>query len=161
VPESRLVRRLLTAAALVVATGLLVLGAIYQADTPPEVAQSGTDQAPTTTGVMDPAGAEVDPIEGWFPSGGQAAACTEPVGVALATGYQAALTINGVPISDSQLNDRGTAGGSLNRFTWGPEADCPRGTLLRPEGNVVEACVWRVGEPASGCRTFRFQFDAL
>lgn len=169
VPRSRLARILLTLFVLGVAVALLALGALYQDDTSPEVFNTGQAANPMVgTAPGEPAspgtrGAVpvVDPVEGWYPQGGQAAACTEGVGVDLAPGYRASLTINGVPIPDDQLNDPESAAATLNRYTWGPERDCPRGEILRPEANVLEACVWRIGEPASTCRPYRFTFDAL
>lgn len=154
-------RRLLSIGALAVAVGLLVLGALFQADTSPDepALTGGGAEAP----VQQPQAAAPasQPIEGWFPSGGQGAACQEPVGVDLAPGYRASLTVNGVPIPDGELNDPGSAGASLNQVTWGPEADCPRGEVLRPEGNVVEACVWRVEDRPANCTTYRFEFRTL
>lgn len=169
VPRSPLARILLTLFVLGVAVAFLALGALYQDDTSPEVFNTGQAANPmvgATTGdpasPVAPGGAPVvDPVEGWFPQGGQAAACTEGVGVDLAPGFRASLTINGVPIPDDQLNGAESAAATLNRYTWGPEPDCPRGAILRPEANVLEACVWRVGEPASTCRPYRFTFDAL
>ena len=156
-------RRLLMLSLLVVAVGLLALGALYQADTPPEVAMTGSPADPA--GDDDPAAAppqgEQDPVTGWFPQGGQGAACTEPIGVALRAGYLASLVINGIPIPDDQLNGRASASGTLNHYTWGPEPDCPRGRLLRAKDNVVEACVWRADEARSRCRPYRYVFDAL
>lgn len=161
-PVSTSTRRILSLAALGVAVALLVLGALFQADTSPDepIAQSGggAESSPQRPDAAAPAS---QPIEGWFPSGGQGAACQEPVGVDLAPGYRASLSINGVPIPDTELNPTGTAGASLNHVTWGPEPDCPRGEVLRPEANVVEACVWRVEEQPAGCTTYRFQFRTL
>lgn len=155
-------RRLLSLAALAAAVGLLVLGALYQADTSPEdVAITGEELGGSAAPPPDVAAPASTPIEGWFPRGGQAAACREPVGVDLAPGYRASLTINGVPIPEDDLNPSGTASATLNHVTWGPELDCPRGDVLRPEGNVVEACVWRAEEPASGCVTYRYEFRTL
>jgi hypothetical protein len=154
-------RRLLSIAALAVAGGLLVLGALFQADTSPDapVLQTGGGE-PAAPDPEVAAPATTRPIEGWFPSGGQGAACREPVGVDLAPGYRASLTINGIPIPDDELNREG-AGATLNHVTWGPEEDCPRGTVLRPEGNVVEACVWRVEDRPDNCTTYRFEFQTL
>lgn len=163
--DNPLARRLLIFALLAVAIGLLALGALYQADTPPEVVLTnlppGSGGEPAGEAGAPGPGAEQSPITGWFPQGGQGAACTEPVGVALQAGYQASLVINGIPIPDDQLNGRASASGTLNHYTWGPEPDCPRGRLLRPKGNLLEACVWRAGEARSGCRAYRFEFDAL
>jgi hypothetical protein len=155
-------RRLLSLAALLVALGLLVLGAVYQADAPKGVAFTGTPTGPTTPG--DVAAPATDPIEGWFPQGGPGSACREKVGVDLAPGFRASLTINGIPIPDDELNevkDPGSAGATLNQVTWGPEEDCPRGAILRPTTNEVQACVRRTEEPPQECVVRRFEFEAL
>jgi hypothetical protein len=159
VPRSPLARRLVVVAALLAAVGFLALGARYQDDTTAAVALTGERT------LIDPAGAappaDANPVRAFFPSSGQGSTCTEPVGVELVPGFAASLTINGVDIDPARMNDPAGAAGSINRFTYGPEEGCPHGELLRPRSNVVEACVWRLGDSPASCRTFRFEFDAL
>ena len=152
----------------------LVFGAMYDAPTEtPTVVLSG--------GAVDGGGErdaeeqvlDISPVEGWFPQSGVGSTCTEPVGIDLIPGYGATLVINGQPIPDSELNiyenpdappgERVfTAQGALGWYTWGPEEDCPNGALLRPEGNTVSACVYRLEQGPNGCRQYGpFDFDAL
>jgi hypothetical protein len=139
-----------------------VLGALFQADTSPEDAIFVSGGAPAPGAPSGgPAAPASQPIEGWFPRGGQAAACSEPVGVDLAPGFRASLTINGVPIPDDELNPAGTAAATLNHVTWGPEPDRPRGAVLRPEDNEVVACVWRVEDQPTSCTAYRYEFRTL
>jgi hypothetical protein len=162
VPGSPLVRRLLTIGALAVAVGLLVLGALYQQDTSPAVDVASPTGVPADRATPnDDAAAAINPVQGFLPRSGQGSTCTEPVGVALVDGYAASLTINGVPIDATMMNPIDSAGGSLNRYTYGPEPGCPNGPLLRPRANLVEACVWRIGQSPETCRTYAFEFDAL
>lgn len=162
-PGSALPRRLLAIGALALAVGLLVLGALYQADTgaPAEVVGSGEGFPANVSTQSDDEAAASNPVQGFLPRSGLGSTCTEPVGIDLIPGYAASLIINGVPIEGELLNDPGSAGSSLNQYTYGPEADCPNGLLLRPQENVVQACVWRIGEAPDSCRTYTFAFDAL
>ena len=156
------------------AFGALVLGAMYDAPTEPAAivqtgsAADGGGERDAETAVLD-----VSPVEGWFPQTGVGSTCTEPVGIDLLPGYAAILVINGEPIPDNELNIYDnpdappgervlTASGALGRYTWGPEEDCPNGRLLRPEGNSVSACVYRIEQGPNGCRQYGpFEFDAL
>ncbi len=160
--------------AIVVAFAALVLGAMYDAPTEPTAivrTQSAADGGGERDG--ESAVLDVTPVEGWFPQTGVGSTCTEAVGVDLIPGYAALLVINGEPIPDTELNiytnpeappgERElTASGALGRYTWGPEEGCPNGRLLRPEGNSVMACVYRVDQGPNGCRQYGpFNFDAL
>lgn len=152
----------------------LVVGAMYGEDT-------GTPAPVMSGGPVDGGGErdaeavaiDITPIQGWFPRSGVGSTCTEPVGVDLIPGYGALLIINGRTIPETELNlyenpdappsERVlTAQGALGRYTWGPEEDCPNGSLLRPVNNSVIACVYRLDEGPTGCRTYGpFNFDAL
>ncbi len=165
-------QRLVIGLALVVAFGALGVAAAYSGErTPSEpvltgsAADGGGDRSGDDLGTP----LNVNPIEGWFPRSGIGSTCSEPVGVDLIPGYSAILTINGVEIADVDTNvyvdieNRViSAGGSQGHVTWGPEESCPNGTILRPQGNVVEACVYRVEEGPGSCRVGEsFSFDAL
>lgn len=153
------------------AVGALVAAAVYGADTgvddTPIIDEEfiGEDEAAVET-------AAAAAVEGFLPSSGQGSTCTEPIGVDLAPGFGATLTINGRPIPDGELNrfetdpsqPEGTvlqAGASLNQYTWGPEEGCPNGELIRARDNVVQACVYRLEDGPSNCRIVTFRFDAL
>lgn len=154
-------QRLGAAAALSVAFAALV-GAILtggeSSDTGVVMSQSPVDGGGTRDGEAVPL--VVDPVQGWFPAAGEGSACSEPVGVDLLQGYSAILTINGVEIPIEDTNVYGadgrtlTAGGSQGQVTWGPEPDCPFGELLRPTGNTVSACVYRLVDGPETCRVF-------
>ncbi len=115
--------------------------------------------------------APIDPVEGFLPKGGEASACSEPVGVTLAPGYAATLTINGIQIPPDQMNVKLDANGqptkevtasrSLGQYTFGPEPNCPRGKVLRPTQNVVQACVYRIEDGPTNCVVAEHTFDAL
>ncbi len=167
-------QRIIMFAGVSLAFTALVFGAMYDAPTEPaaivrtQTAADGGGERDAESAVLD-----VSPIEGWFPQTGVGSTCTEPVGVDLLPGYGAVLVINGEPIPDTELNifenpdappgERVlTAAGALGRYTWGPEEDCPNGRLLRPEGNTVSACVYRIEQGPNGCRQYGpFDFDAL
>lgn len=170
-------QRLVTWGLVVVAFGALLLGIRYQGDrladdaapiidTPSE---SGSSSGGTTTST-GPAPA-VNPIEGFLPRSGEGSACREPVGVDLVSGYGATLTINGIAIApeemnvnidaDGEITDEITASRSLSQYTYGPEADCPNGRVLRPTDNVMQACVYRVEEGPARCTVTEYVFDVL
>lgn len=159
---------------MVIAFGALVLAAVYSGERTPS--------APILSGSPVDGGGErdaeavpldVDPIQGWFPRSGIGSTCTEVVGVDLIPGYSAVLTINGVAIAEDDTNvrvdtdgdgekDAFSSGGSQGQVTWGPEPDCPNGSVLRPQGNVVEACIYRLVDGPETCRVgASFEFDAL
>lgn len=159
---------MITIAALSVAFGAITLASIYSGgqSSGPIVNSGAAADGPVTNGIT--------PVEGWFPRTGQGGACSEPVGVDLIDGYAATLTVNGVPIATDEMNtfelsqaEDGTrstvltAGGSLGRFTWGPEPDCPGGAVLRPQNNEVVACVYEVGDNPANCLPYRYNFDVL
>lgn len=166
-PVSRSKQWLIIGAGVLVAFGALVLAATYQADTSPDEpvlsgsAADGGGARPEDANA-EAAPLDVNPIEAWLPKSGEGSTCSEAVGVDLIPGYGAVLTINGVTLTEDQTNDRLSAGGSLGQVTYGPEEDCPNGQLLRPQGNVVEACVYRLVEGPENCRIYpSFTFDAL
>ncbi len=157
----------LIAGGLVLAALMIVLATVYSADTDPGPVFSGgpVDGGGDRDEVED-GGVELDinPIEGFLPRTGEGSTCTEPVGVDLIPGYSAVLTINGVEIGPEDINGAdgvATAGSSLGEISWGPEEGCPRGEILRPQGNRLEACVYRNIDGPESCRTFVHTFDAL
>lgn len=140
-------QRLVVIAGLALAVGAIILAASTQEDTPAVV--------PTVD-------SSDDPVEGWFPRSGQGSTCSEPVGIDLAPGYGAVLSINGNILPDDMMNPPGSAGRSLGHYTYGPEEDCPNGEFLRPRDNQVQACVYRLDEGPATCQlTEVFTFDAL
>lgn len=171
---SPLRQRLIILTALTCAFGVLILGARYGADTDPS-APVFTGGAADGGGIRgeEPTLMNISPVEGWFPRSGVGTTCTERVGVDLIPGYGAILTINGRVIPENELtfyenpnappDQRSLSSeGTLNRYTWGPEEDCPNGALLRPRGNVVEACVYRLEQGPAQCQAYGpFEFDAL
>jgi hypothetical protein len=112
-----------------------------------------------------------DPIEGFLPRSGEGSACREPVGVDLIDGYGATLTINGIRIAPEEMNvvlgEDGlptreiTASRSLGQYTFGPETDCPNGSVIRATDNVMQVCVYRLIEGPDACVVSEFSFDAL
>lgn len=185
---SRQQQRLITIGLVAVAFGALALGVAYQDDDRLGDAQivGLDDDAPladdgTASTLAESAGdggggsasapAE-DIIEDFLPRGGEASACSEPVGVDLASGYGALLTINGREIAPEEMNVNLDADGeitnvitssrSLGQFTFQPDDECPNGTYLRPLGNVLEVCVYRFDDPSQRCTiTTEYVFDAL
>jgi len=114
----------------------------------------------------------VGPIEGFFPKSGEASACSEPVGVDLVPGFGAELTINGLLIAPEDMNVNLTPEGeistvitasrSLGHYTFRPDDNCPNGSRLRPVGNVLQVCVYRLSDATQTCtqQTEKI-FDAL
>ena len=101
-------QRWISAGILAVAVGFLVLAAVYDGgDTTgsPRASNLGASASDTTLG---PTAGAVQPataiIEGVLPQGGEASACSEPVGVDLAGGYGARLTINGIEVAPEEMN---------------------------------------------------------
>ncbi len=171
-PTSSMRSRLIIGAALVVAFAALVTAAVFSGErTPSEPVLSGSaaDGGGERDGEDIGTPLDINPIEAWLPQSGIGSTCTEAVGVDLIPGYSAILTINGVEIAPEDTNvyvdfeaREFSAGGSQGQVTWGPEEDCPNGSLLRPQGNVVEACIYRVDEGPESCRVgASFSFDAL
>lgn len=170
---SRRNQRLLSAALLSLAGVAIVLGATYQGERLPEgpvvvgAGSSDNDEGPTIEAAES--GGVVNPVEGWFPQSGAGAACREPVGVDLIGGYGATLTINGIAIGPEEMNvvldaegnptDEVTASRSLGHYTFGPEDDCPNGSVLRATDNVIQACVYRLVEGPASCVSSEFAFD--
>jgi hypothetical protein len=158
----------LIAGGLAIALLMIVLAAVYSADTGdtgPVFSGGPVDGGGERDDVED-GGQELDinPIEGFLPRTGEGSTCTEPVGVDLIPGFSAILTINGVEIPPEDINGAdgvATAGSSLGEVSWGPEEGCPRGAILRPQGNRLEACVYRNIDGPDTCRTFVHTFDAL
>ncbi len=166
-------QRAIAGGAVAVAFAILILGIVTggSADEPEVVlSQSPVDGGGTRDGEAVPL--VIDPVESWFPAAGEGSACSEAVGVDLLSGYMAILTINGVQIPENETNvylrddsidpnanpnaQSGTrtltAGGSQGQVTWGPEPDCPFGEILRPTGNTVSACVYRIQDGPANCR---------
>lgn len=166
-----------------VAVLAMVLAAIYQDDNKlgePTVVGAGTSTTVATGGgaVGVPAASTEDsptgtgPIEGFLPRSGEASACREQIGVDLADGFGAKLTINGTEIPPEEMNvnldENGeiseviTASRSLGHYTFAPDDNCPNGSLLRPVDNVLEVCVYRLSDVTQAC-TVRQEniFDAL
>lgn len=153
---------------ILVAFGCLALAIAFSGDT--SVAGPTFSGSPVDGGGdrgadpdAEPVELDIDPIERWFPQAGEGSGCSEEVGVDLIPGYGAVLTINGVTIPELETNatvdtdgdgvgDSVTAGGSQGFVTWGPEPDCPFGEILRPTGNQVVACVYRLDEGPANCR---------
>jgi hypothetical protein len=179
------VQRLIMGAMVGLAVLALALGALYQdedrLDDGPAVV-GGDASAPVTTGgsgaapggdaAASDSGGSGGPIEGFLPTSGEASACREPVGVDLIPGYGAILSINGIEIPPEAMNvnldENGevtneiTASRSIGHFTFKPDDDCPNGTYLRPTGNVLEVCVYRLSDEARRCvRQERHVFDAI
>ncbi len=158
------------------ALGALVLAAIYGEDDSTGSARAAGGGASATNTTLAPAADAVPPasqiIEGLLPQGGEASACREPVGVDLAAGYGARLTINGVEIAPEEMNVNLDTDGtitnvmtptrSLGHFTFQPTDECPNGRWLRPVDNVLDVCVYRFDDPSATCalRT-EYRFDAL
>lgn len=154
----------------------IVLAAIYQDDNKlDQVNIVGQDTtAPDGSGgqAATPAPAPTGPIEGFLPRSGEASACSEDIGVDLAPGFGAKLTINGTEIAPEDMNvnldeegeisDVVTASRSLGQYTFKPEDNCPNGSLLRPLDNVLEVCVYRLSDNTQSCAVRRQNiFDAL
>jgi hypothetical protein len=188
---SRGVQRLIMGAMVAVAVLAIVVGALYQEQDRlggGPVVVGGDASAPvTTSGGSAGAGSPDDgqesadggdgdtsggPIEGYLPRSGEASACREEVGVDLIPGYGAELTINGIEIAPEAMNvnldasgnitNEITASRSLGHYTFRPEDNCPNGTYLRPVGNVLEVCVYRLSDPSRRCvRQEQRTFDAL
>ena len=155
---------------------MLILAAVYDGDDTTgsvRASSSGASASDTTLArPVDAAPAAAGIIEDLFPRGGEASACREPVGVDLADGYGARLTINGTDIAPEEMNVNLDSSGeitnvmtptrTLGHFTFKPGDDCPNGRWLRPLNNVLEVCVFRFDDPSAACtvRT-EYVFDAL
>ena len=169
-------QRWISAGILLVAVGALVAAAMLGDDDTTGSARAAGLGASATDTTLAPAADAVPPgsqiIEGFLPQGGEASACSEPVGVDLIPGYGARLTINGIDIAPEEMNVNLDADGeitnvltptrTLGHFTFEPGDDCPNGRWLRPVDNVLDVCVFRFDDPSSSC-TLRteFRFDAL
>lgn len=144
-----------------------VLAAIYQDDNKldePRViggdASVSASDGDAAIGGGQPA-ATTGPIEAYLPRSGEASACSEPVGVDLAEGFGAKLTINGIDIAPEAMNvnldDEGeisaviTASRSIGHYTFQPDDNCPNGRFLRPVGNELEICVFRLSDNTERC----------
>lgn len=170
---TRTKQRVITISLVAVASLALVLAATFQGERLPDDARVvGAERSGALGGAASPTtSVSTSPIEGFLPRSGEASACREPVGVDLIPGYGATLTINGVTIAPEQMNvvtdddgnitDEITASRSLSQYTYGPEEDCPNGSLLRATQNVLEACVYRLEEGPDGCFVTSISFDVL
>ncbi|MEM7322183.1 MAG: hypothetical protein AAF531_03775 [Actinomycetota bacterium] len=167
-------QRFAMAGMVAVALLAIVLAAIYQDDNkldqPNIVGQGNTADAAAGDGA--PAPAPTGPIEAFLPRSGEASACSEDIGVDLAPGFGARLTINGVEIApedmnvnldeDGEISEVVTASRSLGQYTFKPDDNCPNGSLLRPVDNVLEVCVYRLSDNTQACAVRRENiFDAL
>ncbi len=174
IPKASTKQRVVITLGVIVAFGALVVAGLYSGErTPsaPVLSGSAADGGGERDGDVAPL--DIDPVQGWFPQSGIGSTCTEAVGVDLIPGYSAVLTINGVEIAEDDTNvrvdtdgdgvkDAFTSGGSQGQVTWGPEPNCPNGSVLRPQNNVVEACVYRIVDGPASCRVGpSFSFDAL
>ncbi len=183
-------QRLIMGAMVAIAFGAIVLGVAYQDDNRLDeavIVGAGTSApAADTAGDGGAAGGGAasgapaadgsavggSAIEGFLPRSGEASACSEEVGVDLAAGFGAKLTINGIEIAPEEMNvnldENGeiseviTASRSLGQYTFKPDDNCPNGRLLRPVGNVLEVCVYRLSDATQAC-TLRTEnvFDSL
>lgn len=160
-----------------VAALAIILAAIYQDDNKldePNIVGRDTVAAADDGGgqAAAPAPAPTGPIEGFLPRSGEASACREEIGVDLAPGFGAKLTINGIEIAPEDMNvnldDEGnisdviTASRSLGEYTFKPDDNCPNGSLLRPLNNLLEVCVYRLSDNSQSCAVNREnEFDAL
>lgn len=171
-------QRLAMAAMVAVAFLAIVLGAVYQDDNrldEPRVIGGNTANTAAAGGGVAPAEAPVaatGPIEGFLPKSGEASACSEEIGVDLAPGHGAKLSINGIEIPPEQMNvnldETGaisnviTASRSLGHYTFKADDNCPNGSLLRPVDNRLEVCVYRLDDATERCVVRRENiFDAL
>ena len=168
-------QRWISAGILLLAAGALVLAAIYgENDSTGSARASGLGASASDT-TLAPTADAIPPatqiIEGFLPQGGEASACSEPVGVDLIGGYGARLTINGIEISPEEMNVNLDADGeitnvltptrSLGHFTFQPGDDCPNGRWLRAVDNVLDVCVYRFDDPSACALRTEFRFDAL
>ncbi len=168
-----------------IAIGAIVLGAIYQDDTPNTAGNvvggetEDTNQESTRTPggrVVGPDGdlsvpvgdgSTINPIESFLPASSSGSNCREAIGVDLIDGYAASLVINGqrIPTEDMNGADPETgaipAGRTQGRYTFGPEENCPNGELLRPRDNTLQACVYKIEEGPETCTVSEFTFNAL
>jgi hypothetical protein len=155
----------------------IILGVAYQDDNrldEPRIVGAGTSTAVSGAPADDGQTADVTvgPIEGFLPKSGEASACSEPVGVDLVPGFGAELTINGLLIAPEDMNVNLTPEGeistvitasrSLGHYTFRPDDNCPNGSRLRPVGNVLQVCVYRLSDATQTCtqQTEKI-FDAL
>ncbi len=173
---SRPRQRLITVGGLLVAAAALVLAAVYQGDRTVDGdfivgAGSSADTGSTVPGATTSTTAPLNPVEGFLPRSGEASACLEPVGVDLAPGYAATLTINGIAIAEVEMNvtldasgqptDKITASRTLGQYTFGPEEGCPNARVLRATNNLLQACVYRLEEGPASCVVKENSFDVL
>jgi len=181
---------MITAAMVITAFGALFLGIVYQEDDrldepvivglDPDVGAAPTEDASgdnsetatTLAGGAAQVPASSGAIEGFLPRGGEASACSEPIGVDLAAGFGARLTINGIEIAAEEMNVNLDENGeisnvitptrSLGHFTFEAEDVCPNGRFLRPLANKLEVCVVRFDDPSGSCTLeTEYIFDAL
>ena len=153
----------------------IVVGAVYQDDNrldEPRIVGAETSADSSQPAQDNAVTQAINPIEGFLPESGEASACSEPIGVDLGPGFGARLTINGVPIAPEDMNVNLTEAGevsnvvtatrSLGQYTFEADDNCPNGSLLRPVGNVLEVCVFRLSDTSQTCTLVRENiFDAL
>lgn len=162
-----------------VALMAFVLAAVYQDDNKLDEPRVVGGDTATDVGASGAAGGGaaqpatvVGPIEQFLPRSGEASACREPVGVDLADGFGAELTINGIDIAPEEMNVNLDAGGqisdvitasrSLGHYTFQPDDNCPNGRLLRPVDNRLQVCVYRLSDNSRRCMLQEeYIFDSL
>ena len=167
-------QRAITISLLVLAGIAMVFAASFQGERLPDGPSVVGNTNNAATGGVPTADTVVvtGPIEGYLPQSGEASACREPVGVDLAPGFGATLTINGIAISPDEMNvnldPEGnptgviTASRSLDQYTFGPEPDCPNGRVIRATDNLLQACIYRLEDGPGSCAiNTEFTFDAL
>ncbi len=162
---------------IVTGIAVLILISLDSSDPEPVIALN-----PTTTTASDAAGESTIPaaasgetnvelIQRFLPSGGTASACSEDVGVIVAQGFAAELTINGRTLADNELNvnlnsdgsvaNQITATRSRGQYSFTPSDDCPSSGLIRATNNTLEVCVFRLGDAGRRCLAMEsFTFNA-
>lgn len=129
-------QRLVVSIMITFAVGLIVVGYTL------------TDTGDSTT--LSPA------FEELIPAAGSEILAQDRVGIDLASGYDARLTVNGIPIPDDQL----TRVAALNEVTFSPGSD--REFESWPGGNVcVEATYWLIAAGDDDASTFVWCFETV
>lgn len=144
---------------------VIAISPTTQGDDPGSNNQSGGASQPAQNGSND------DLIERFLPSGGTASACSEDVGVIVSQGFAAELTINGRTLADNELNVNLDADGAITneitatrsrgQYSFAPSDDCPDTGLIRATNNLLEVCVFRLGDSNRRCLAMEsFTFNA-
>lgn len=175
-------QRFATIGIVALAFGALILGAIYsgnggETNSPYIVGGTSANNGSAAVGAAAPAQntdqpvASTNPVDGFLPKSGTASACSEPIGVDLASGFGARLTINGKDVppedmnlvfdEDGNVRDTQSAERSIGHYTFEADENCPNGPLIRARDNLLEVCVYRLSDATQECifRTSN-EFDA-